>query len=159
MAWNLDFWRPVFGRPARFGGSEDMDRMVDWALRRWPERRYMQDFPYKGATWQPPLDLYEKEDRYTIRMELPGTKLEDVDITMRGNTLLIKGERRGEEGVKDEEYEICEICYGSFSRSLILPEAVNADQIEATMSNGILNINVPKSQESQHKKIEIKTSQ
>lgn len=76
---------------------------------------------------------------------------------MAGDTLIIKGERKVSKEVKEEEYHRCEVCYGSFSRSIALPTAVDADKIEATYEDGILELNVPKAKEAKSSKIRIKT--
>jgi len=100
--------------------------------------------------------MFEKEDAFIIRAELPGVKLEDVDISMTGDTLTVKGERKPPADVKEEEYECCEVCYGNFSRSITLPVTVEADKIQATMENGILEMRLPKVPEAKPTKITVK---
>ena len=108
------------------------------------------------GTWMPALELYEKEDKYTVRLEAPGIKEEDIDILVLGDTLTIKGERKAGSEVKDEDYHRCEFCYGNFSRTITLPTAVKADKVEASYHNGILEINLPKAAEAKPKKITVK---
>ena len=79
--------------------------------------------------------MYEKEDSFTVRVEVPGVKMEDIDISMTGDTFTIKGEQKAPAGVKEEEYQCCGVCYGSFTRSVTMPAAVDANKIEATYAN------------------------
>jgi len=102
--------------------------------------------------------MYEKEDSFTVRVEVPGVKMDDIDISMSGETLTIKGERTAPAGVKEEEYQCCEVCYGSFTRSVTIPTAVDADKIEATFEDGILQIHVPKAKAAKPAKITIKAA-
>jgi HSP20 family protein len=77
------------------------------------------------------LEVFEKEDEYVVKAELPGMKKEEIDISVIGDTLTIKGERKAEEEAKEENYYLCERCYGSFERSLSLPTAVETGKAEA----------------------------
>ena len=112
--------------------------------------------PTEELAWMPALEMYEKEDKFVVRTELPGMKKEDVDISVLGDTLTIKGERKAESEVKDEDYHRCEMCYGRFTRAVTLPSAVQAGKVEASYDNGILEITLPKATEAKPKKIEIK---
>jgi HSP20 family protein len=105
--------------------------------------------------WSPPLEVMEKENEYFVKAELPGMKKEEIDVSMVEDTLTIKGERKAEEEVKEENYQLCERCYGSFERSITLPKAIDAKRIAATYENGILEITLPKAPEAKPKKVEI----
>jgi HSP20 family protein len=135
---------------------EEMERMIDEAFgrpmmwRRLPEEEYI---------WSPSIEMYEKENTYIVRMELPGVRPEDVEISMSGDTLMVKGERKPPEDIKDEEYQLCEVCYGSFTRTIALPESVNADKIEANFENGILDIHLPKAEEIKPRQIKVQSKQ
>jgi len=100
--------------------------------------------------------MIEKEDRFIVKVELPGMKKEDIDISVTGNTLTIKGERKAETEVKEEEYYCCERSYGNFFRSLTIPVSVDIEKIEAKYKDGVLEIDLPKSPEVTPKKIDIK---
>ena len=100
--------------------------------------------------------MYEKDEKFVVRAELPGMKKEDADISVLGDTLTIKGERKAEAEVKDEDYYRCELCYGKFSRSVALPAAVEAGKVQASYENGILEITLPKAEEAKPKKVEVK---
>ena len=103
----------------------------------------------------PPLEMFEKEDKFSVRAELPGMKREEIDVSVVGDTLTIKGERKAETEVKEEDYYCCERSYGSFFRSINLPSAVDTKKIEASYENGVLEITLPKAPEIKPKKVEI----
>ncbi|MCG8350378.1 MAG: Hsp20/alpha crystallin family protein [Chloroflexales bacterium] len=104
----------------------------------------------------PAIDMYETEDTVKIKMPLPGVKPEEVEVTVTGNKLMVKGERYSEEEVKEEKFYRHELYYGSFARSITLPEIADAAKAEASFENGILTLNFPKIAEVQPKRIEVK---
>jgi HSP20 family protein len=106
--------------------------------------------------WLPPLEMYEKEDKVVVRAEIPGMKQEEIDIAVEDSTLTIKGERKAESEVKDEDYYRCELSYGRFSRSVALPSKVQAEKVAASYDDGILEITLPKAPEAKPKKIAVK---
>jgi len=103
--------------------------------------------------------IYEKKDKFVVRAEVPGMTKDDVDISVLGDTLTIKGERKAESEVKDEDYHRCEMCYGKFSRAVTLPSSVQAGKVAATYDNGMLEITLPKAAEAKPKKIEVKVKE
>lgn len=112
--------------------------------------------PAAELGWTPGVEVYEKDDKFVVRAELPGMKKEELDISVLGDTLTIKGERKAKSEVKDEDYYRCELCYGKFSRSVALPGAVEAGKVEANYENGILEVTLPKAEEAKPKKVEVK---
>ena len=153
----LERWRPHAVRPWRSPRlMEDMDRFIEDALASWPFRATWRRLPSEEMAWAPAMEVYEKDDNFVVRAELPGIRKDEIDISMTGDTLTIKGERKASEEVKDEQYHRCEVCYGSFSRSVVMPAAVDADKIEASYENGILEVQVPKAKEAKPTKIQIK---
>ena len=88
---------------------------------------------------------------------MPGLEAEDIDVDVRGDTLTLRGEKKMEEEKKEERYYRRERYSGSFQRSFQLPAGVQSDKVDAEFKNGILTINIPKSEELKQKKIEIKT--
>ncbi len=104
----------------------------------------------------PPIDMYQTDDAVVIKSALPGVKPEEVDITITGNTLTIKGESKAEEEVKKEDYIYREHRYGAFSRSIALPEGLNTDKAEARFEDGILTLTIPKAEELKPKQIKVK---
>jgi HSP20 family protein len=103
------------------------------------------------------LDVYETDEALVVEASLPGISPDDVDISVVGNTLTIKGEVRQEE-VKEEKgkYHFRERRYGAFQRAIGLPVEVNADKAEATFENGVLRLTLPKVEEAKPKRIEVK---
>ncbi len=110
--------------------------------------------PY-GQGWMPAIDMYETDDRFVIKAELPGMEKSDIDISVTDHQLTLKGERKVEEESKGENYYLSERSYGRFFRSIPLPSNADANKIEATFKDGVLEINIPKIPESQAKKVEI----
>ena len=105
------------------------------------------------------IDMYQTDNDVVVKASLPGVKPEDVDITLAGDMLIIKGETRDEKEVKEESYFHKEHRYGSFSRSITLPSNLKADNAEASFENGMLTITIPKSEETKPKSIKVKAQQ
>jgi HSP20 family protein len=101
----------------------------------------------------PPLDIYEKDGTIRVEVPLPGTKPEEVDVTLMGNTLTIKGEKKSDEEIKEENYYRHEVRYGTFTRSVELPPTANLEKPEAKFENGILTLTFPKVPEAEPKRI------
>ncbi len=110
--------------------------------------------PYEQR-WMPAIDMYEKDDRFVVKVELPGMEKDEIDISVTGNMLTIKGERKEEREKKEENYYLSERSYGRFFRNIPLPSNADANKIEATFNDGVLEIDIPKMPESQAKKVEI----
>ncbi|MCP5104538.1 MAG: Hsp20/alpha crystallin family protein [bacterium] len=106
-------------------------------------------------TWYPATDIYETKDDYVFKMEVPGLTKDDVKIEVHENTLSIKGERKEEKEVKQEDYHRIENRSGSFSRSFRLPDNADAQKINATIKNGMLDLRVAKAEEKKPKTIPI----
>jgi len=152
----LERWRPSALRergPSRM--LDEAERYMDEILAGWPFRTWRR-LPAEEMSWSPPVEIYEKDDKFVVRTELPGVKKEDIDISMTGDTLTIRGERKVSREVKEEEYHRCEVCYGSFSRSVTIPAAVDVNKIGATYEDGILELDLPKAREAKPSKIQIK---
>jgi HSP20 family protein len=105
--------------------------------------------------WAPAIEVFEKEDKFVVKAELPGMKEEDIDVSVVGDTLTIKGERKAESEVKEEDYYCCERSYGSFSRSIALPSSVDAKKIEASYEDGVLEVSLPKAPGVKPRKISV----
>jgi HSP20 family protein len=108
---------------------------------------------------EPAVDLYENDGRIKLDVPLPGVKPEEVELTVTGNTLTIKGERKSKEEVKKENYYRHETHYGAFTRTVPLPEIADMQQPEATFERGVLTVSFPKLKTVEPKRIEIKTSE
>jgi HSP20 family protein len=105
----------------------------------------------------PAIDVVEKEDAYVVEASLPGVNSDDLEITATDRTLVIKGETQEEKEEKEEgRYLYRERRYGAFSRSITLPDDVNADEAEAEFKDGILKLKLPKAESAKRKNISIK---
>jgi HSP20 family protein len=112
-------------------------------------------FPSEDLVWAPAIDILEKEDNFLVKVELPGVKEDDVNVTIAGGTLTIEGEKKAESEVKKKGYYYRETSYGSFSRSITIPSTVDASKIEANYDKGVLEITLPKALEVKPKKITV----
>jgi HSP20 family protein len=153
----MERWRPRRGlipwRP--FRDLDEMERRFD-DLFSWPPLPAVwRRMPTMEMAWAPAIDVFEKEDKFVVKAEIPGMKEEDINISVVGNTLTIKGERKAESEVKEDDYYCCERSYGSFSRSLAVPSNVDAKKIEANYEDGVLEISLPKIPEVKPKKISV----
>lgn len=103
------------------------------------------------------VDVYETDDEVVVKAEMPGIAKEDIDISLADSTLTIKGEKKREEKVEEESYTRSERSFGMISRTIELPAEVKPDQVTAKMTNGVLEIHAPKTDESKkHKAIKVK---
>jgi HSP20 family protein len=153
----MDRWRPSALRARRpLRALDEVERYMDEVLSGWPFRTWRR-LPAEELSWAPPVEMYERDDKFVVRTELPGVKIDEIDISISGDVLTIKGERRVTQEVKEEEYHRAELAYGSFSRSITMPAEVDAKGIEATYEDGILEVNVPKAKGAKPSKIKIKT--
>ena len=103
-----------------------------------------------------PVDVYEEGDNYVISAEMPGVKPEDIDISVTGNTLTIKGESRAEHEEERGNVHYRERRFGMFSRSVMLPSDVDTSKIEASCENGVLRITAARTEEAKPKRIEVR---
>jgi HSP20 family protein len=116
---------------------------------------------WQGATgastraWAPALDISEGTDAYRVTVELPGVKLDDLEITLEDGLLTIQGERHVASESSEEQYHRLERSSGAFRRSITLPAHVEADAVEASMEDGVLRILVPKAEEAKAKRIQV----
>jgi HSP20 family protein len=110
-----------------------------------------------GATraWAPALDIAEGKDAYLVTVELPGVKLDDLEITLEDGLLTIQGERHVANDSSEEQFHRVERSSGAFRRSITLPAHVEADAGEASMDDGVLRILVPKADEAKAKRIQV----
>lgn len=103
-----------------------------------------------------PLDMFEQDDEFIIRSELPGVSKDSIDITLDGDMLNIRAEKKEDKVSEDAKYYACERTYGQISRSISLPYPVDFDKASSTFENGVLEIKLPKSEEAKAKRIEVK---
>ena len=137
--WEIATWRP-------FRELAGFDREFTNLFGRWR-------MPGEERGWMPMVDVFEKDDKFVVKAELPGMKEEDIECSVVGDSLIIKGEKKTESEVKEEDYYRSERTYGSFYRTISLPSTVDTDKIKASYEDGVLEITLPKLAEVKSKKI------
>jgi HSP20 family protein len=108
--------------------------------------------------WYPTLDVSEGKKEITVKAEIPGVEAKDIDVSINGRMLTIKGEKKQEKEEKDKNYHRIERSYGCFNRSVELPADVDETSVDASYKKGVLKVTLKKARETEFKKIEIKTS-
>ena len=109
-------------------------------------------------TWAPSVDIYEKDDELMLQADLPGVDPKDVEIRIEDGTLYLKGERKQQKEVKEEDYHRVERCYGAFARSFSLPGSIDEAKVKAEFKDGQLTLTMPKHEEAKPKTIKILAS-
>ena len=107
------------------------------------------------ALWAPSLDVFEEKESLVVKADLPGMKEDEVDISIQGDMLVLRGERKHESEAKEKGFYRCERVYGTFQRAVALPYPVDQSKAKATYENGVLEIRLPKAEEAKQKKIRI----
>ena len=105
--------------------------------------------------WMPAMDLVESPDHFVLRADLPGMSEDDVSIEFEDGTLTVAGERKSEHEEREEGFHRVERSFGAFSRSLTLPQGVDADAVTASFDRGVLEIRIPKPEQRKPRRIEI----
>jgi HSP20 family protein len=106
----------------------------------------------------PNIEMYDRKNEIALKAELPGVNKEDIDLTITKDSITLKGEVKKDEEVKEEDYYACERSYGSFTRTIALPVEVDSEKVKASFKNGVLEIVLPKKEESKPKEIKIEVS-
>ncbi|MDY6881606.1 MAG: Hsp20/alpha crystallin family protein [Thermodesulfobacteriota bacterium] len=140
-------WKP-------FGEVSSLRREMDdlW-------NRFLGKTPGLGTfaeEWSPSVDISETSDNFVVKAELPGLESKDVSVTVSGDIVTIKGEKKKEAEEKDEHHHYVERYEGSFQRTFELPSSIIGDKVEASFDKGVLKITLPKKEEAKKKEIEIK---
>ncbi len=128
---------PTFGRLATL--QDELDRLFEGPL----------------TGWAPALDVHEDKNNFNIRLELPGMKREDIEVSLQDGALIISGERKEEQVSEETTVHRQERYFGKFSRVLTLPTAVSGDKVKAQYKDGILNVTLPKAEEAKPKSITV----
>ena len=105
--------------------------------------------------WVPAIDLVEEDEHLVLRADLPGLSEEDVNVEVKDGVLTVSGERRAEEKTEEKGYHRIERSYGSFSRSLSIPEGIDPEQVSAEFDNGVLEVRIPKPEERKPHRVQI----
>jgi HSP20 family protein len=150
---NVERWRPFGASMDRWGHASDIQGEVN--------RLFDNFFGRPGASgpagrsWAPAVDLYETKDDLVLTMEVPGVRDKDVTVSITGDLLTIKGERRFEHDVKEQQLLHVERVYGKFERLVQLPIPVQADKVKASYRDGVLEVRLPKTDEIKPKEIKV----
>jgi len=107
------------------------------------------------TTWAPAVDIYETPNELVVKADLPDVSEKDIDIRVENNLLTIRGERKVEKSVSEENFLRVERTYGAFSRSFSLPNTVNSEAIGADYKNGVLTVTLPKREESKPRQVKV----
>jgi HSP20 family protein len=99
--------------------------------------------PIEKEVWTPAIEVFEKDNKFFVRAELPGLVKEDVKVELTDDYLIIKGERKNEKEEKGEGFYRTELSYGKFYRSVPIPEFANLEETQATFNNGVLEVSIP----------------
>jgi HSP20 family protein len=114
-----------------------------------------EDEVLSAASFAPPVDIYEDDQKLTLKLEVPGVKQDDIDIQVEGRTLTVRGERKFDSEEKQENFHRVEHRYGTFARSFTLPNSVDAENVKATYDSGVLQLEFPKKAEAKPRQIKI----
>ncbi len=151
-----DRWKSYQGMPPHaMRDLEEMRRRFDANFTRPFMRTIWDHVPEEMKGFSPAVDIIEKGDDFIVKVEIPGVKQADIDLSITEDTLTIKGERKPESGFKDSDYNRNEIAYGSYYRSIMLPTSVDTKNIEAVYEDGILGITLHRTLEAKPKKVAI----
>jgi len=131
--------------------QDRMNRMFDESYR----GRSVENDWGLGGSWAPAIDIYEQDNNIVLKAELPGVDPKDVDIRIENNVLTLKGERKIEDEIKQENYHRVERAYGGFTRSFTLPSTVDTTNVKADYKDGVLRITLPKREEAKPKQIQV----
>jgi len=113
---------------------------------------------FSRDTWVPPLDVRESEDRFEVTVDLPGLGPGDVNVTFEDGMLSISGKRQFESEDKGDTWHRIERGFGTFARSLRLPQTADPEKIEASFDKGVLKVSVPKTEQAKPRTIEVRSS-
>jgi HSP20 family protein len=128
--------------------QDQMNRLFNDVLERSGEESNL-------TAWAPSVDIYETEHELVVKADLPEVDIKDLDIRVENNILTIRGERKFEKKVNEENYLRVERAYGSFARSFTLANTVNSEAIKADYQNGVLTLSIPKREEAKPKQIKV----
>lgn len=131
--------------------EQEMDHFMDKFFGRQPVRAALSEVMVPS----PDLEMFDKNDEIVVKAEVPGLDRPEIQVSVNGDLLTIKGEKKKEKGTRDEDYYFSERAYGAFSRSLRLPVDVKADKVTANLNNGVLEVHLPKVEEAKAKQANI----
>jgi len=140
---------------------DDFDRMFDEFF----PRGWMRPFSFSRPSWShlpapfegrtPSVDVVDRDNEIFVKAELPGVDKNDLEVTLTGNSVTIKGSTKAEEKEEEGDYHRCEISQGSFMRTVSLPSEVDTDKAKAKFKHGVLKLTIPKVKQSTHKSVKV----
>lgn len=145
----------------RFDPFRDLAVLQDRMNRLFNERYGQgqdEDHMLSRGTWVPPVDIYEADGQLVLKAELPDMRREDIDVTVENSTLSIRGERKLDNEIKQENFHRVERAYGSFVRSFSLPPTVDSGRIAAEYKNGLLTVKLPFREEAKPRSINVQVA-
>lgn len=131
--------------------QNEMNRMFNFSLGRY----FDQDSTLLGSHWAPAIDVFDSQDSILVKAEIPGLKKDEIDVSIQDNTLIIKGEKKQENEVKEGNYCKTERYYGSFYRAVALPSSVDTEKTTANYKEGVLELTLTKKEEAKPKQIKV----
>ena len=136
---------------------------IETAFERMFDDSWLRPFPrfWRPRTFTleaPSLDMFEEKDDLVIKAEIPGLTKDEIEVSMAGNMLTLKGEKKKEEETKEKDYYRCERSFGSFSRTIELPLAVKSEAVKAEFKNGVLEIRLPRAEEVKKNVVQVKVA-
>jgi HSP20 family protein len=143
-----DVWQPFREMETL---QNEMNKFFDFSLGRLP----VKSMGLMEGAWSPSVDVFESKDNIMVKADMPGMKKEDIDISVHGDTLIIKGEKKGESESEENDHVKTERFYGSFNRALTLPSEVDETKVKASYKDGVLELILPKKEEEKPKQIKV----
>jgi HSP20 family protein len=146
---NREYWQ------SRFQDIENLHTELSRLLNLPFARRPLQERGLLEGIWSPAIDVYESKENILVIADIPGVTRDDIEVTVEGDTLIIKGAKKLDEKSEEQERIRAERFYGSFNRALTLPGEIDAARVTATYRNGVLELTLPKKEEYTPKQIKI----
>ena len=149
-------WQPRFPSLSSWNPFEELAgfrRLFDE-----PFAGFFQDGSITPGEWKPLMDVVETKEGITLKVEVPGMKQEDINISLEHNILTVRGERKHATETKEDGYTRFERSYGTFQRSVVLPSTLDSERVKATYKDGVLEIQLPKKEEAQPKAIKVQAA-
>ena len=143
-----DYFDPFYELERLHG---ELNNLFDWSFTGMPAR----SSGLLETGWAPAVDIYESKDAVIVKADLPGLKKDEIDVTVQDNVMIIKGEKKQSEEIKEGDYVRTERFYGSFHRAITLPVDVDASKAKAEYKNGTLEMTLPKKEEAKPKQISV----
>jgi len=131
--------------------QNEMNKLFNLSIGRWPDRTS----GLMEGRWSPAIDVFDSKDNILVKADIPGMAKDDINVSVHGDTLVIKGEKKQESETKEKDFVRTERYYGSFHRAVSLPAEVDANKVSATYKNGVLELTLPKKEEAKPKEITI----